>query len=63
MIQRLANMAPLKENRLINSLIIVVSCAHPAEDGRLHILETAVPAVIRARCRDKYETVDMLGYN
>jgi type I restriction enzyme R subunit len=29
-----------------------------AEFARLHILETAVPAVIRAGCRDKYETVD-----
>jgi len=43
---------------LINCLIFVAFCAHPAEDGRLHILETAVPAVTRALCRDKYETVD-----
>jgi hypothetical protein len=27
-------------------IILVATCAHPAEDGRLHILETAVPAVI-----------------
>ncbi len=41
---------------LTRSLIVVATCAHPAEDGRLHILETAVPAVIRAQGSDNVET-------
>ena len=38
--------------KVIKRLIFVAPCARPAEDGRLHSLETAVPAVIRAPYRD-----------
>ena len=42
---------------MIKNHFFVAPCARPAEDGRLHILETAVPAVIRALCRDNPETI------
>ncbi len=44
----LSSYANRMQNCDTKSLMFFTSCAHPAEDGRLHNMETAVPAVISA---------------